>query len=285
MAEPESVPTPVPAAPPAPAAPAAPVRAAAPAAPAAPPAPPEPPFDTTPMLTYMRSDEIGTLAGALAKAQGAMRAAVKDSQNPHFKSQFASLGAIWDACREALSQNELAVTQMPAAQGRRVLITTMLMHSSGQWIESTLTMTSGADTPQGIGGTITYARRYALAPIVGVAVEDDDGTDASKTLPQGIRQDAGKNSQIQTAAAAQQPGNGGGAAAVAVTPGVPAASPIPATVPPGVVAPPPVAKPRPMPAPAPVPAAQQAAEISKPPASTVPPPPPGMKPPAKAPGS
>jgi hypothetical protein len=288
MPDPEQTPTPVAAPPAAPAAPAAPVPApAVPGRAAAPPAPtpsPEAPLPTidADFSTYKRSESIAKLSAALATAQKTITNAVKDSTNPHFKGQYASLAAVRNACKDALSEAGIAVYQPCTAFGKRVSVTTLLVLGD-EWIESTLHLNCGADTPQAAGGGLTYARRYGLAAMVGVAPEDDDGTEASKSLTPGIRQDAGKNSPIQ-AAAAQQPGNGGGTAAVSATPGVPAASPIPATAPSVAVVPPPV-RPRPAPAPAPVPAAQQVAEINKAPASTVPPPPPGMKPPMKAPGS
>ncbi len=125
------------------------------------------------------SPSIAALAGALAKAQGEMSGAAKDKTNPHFKSAYADLASVWDACRAALSKNALAVVQPVAADGSRVTVTTLLTHSSGEWISGELTMTAAQNTPQGIGSCITYARRYALASMVGVAPEDDDGNAAS----------------------------------------------------------------------------------------------------------
>lgn len=126
------------------------------------------------------SDQIKDIATALAKAQAEIEGAKKDSTNPHFKSSYADLASVWDACRKALTVNGLSVVQGPVSDEGRVGVTTMLMHSSGQWLESTFFMRPTKDDPQGAGSALTYARRYALAAMVGVAPEDDDGNAASE---------------------------------------------------------------------------------------------------------
>jgi hypothetical protein len=130
-----------------------------------------------------QSESIHELATALAKAQGALEGAAKSKANPFFKSKYADLASVWEACREALSANGLAVVQSASAQGAHVTVTTLLLHSSGQWVRDGLTMTAKADDPQGVGSAITYARRYALAAFVGVAPEDDDAESAMGRKP------------------------------------------------------------------------------------------------------
>lgn len=142
---------------------------------------PSPAAAPNPPRQLQRSEEIGKLAEALAKAQAGIRFAVKDATNPHFKSKYADLAAVWEACREPLSTNGLSVAQFPSAEGAKVTLTTVLMHSSGQWISQDLTMTAAQNTPQGIGSAITYARRYALSAVVGIAQDDDDGNAATRT--------------------------------------------------------------------------------------------------------
>lgn len=127
-----------------------------------------------------RSDSIAALSAALAKAQADIEGATKGKTNPHFKSAYADLASVWDACRAALTKNGLAILQPVAAEDAKVTVTTILTHSSGEWVSSDLTMTATQHTPQGIGSCITYARRYALASMVGVAPEDDDGEAASR---------------------------------------------------------------------------------------------------------
>lgn len=128
----------------------------------------------------LKSDLINEIAAALAKAQGQIEGAKKSSSNPFFKSKYADLAECWNTCREALTANGISVIQMPEEinENGRLNITTMLAHSSGQYISSTLTMTVTKLDPQAIGSAITYGRRYALAAMVGLAQEDDDGEKA-----------------------------------------------------------------------------------------------------------
>lgn len=119
------------------------------------------------------------LATALAKAQGAMKPAAKDSMNPHFKNKYADLASVWEACREPLSKNGLSVVQVPEFEGESGWLRTILMHSSGESIESRFPLRPQQQTAQGLGSAISYARRYTLAAMVGVVAEDDDGEAAS----------------------------------------------------------------------------------------------------------
>ena len=125
------------------------------------------------------SEQINELSTALSKAQGLIEGAKKDAANPFFKSKYADLASVWDACRAALAVNGLAVIQSPAAEGTRVSVDTLLTHSSGQWVAGTVSVTAKEDSPQAIGSAITYLRRYALQSFVGVAPEDDDANAAS----------------------------------------------------------------------------------------------------------
>lgn len=124
----------------------------------------------------IHSIEIGEIVKALSLAQGQMKGAKKDTENPFFKSHYADLASDWDACRDPLSKNGLAVFQvLSQVNGRSVLITT-LGHSSGQWIRSYYPIIPVKNDPQGVKSAITYARRTALEAIVGIStVEDDDG--------------------------------------------------------------------------------------------------------------
>ena len=122
-----------------------------------------------------QSSEIKELASALSKAQGKITGALKDSANTFFKSNYADLSSVWDACREHLSANGLAVVQVNGNEAERVTLTTTIIHSSGQWIRGTCSAKPAKDDAQGIGSVITYLRRYGLAAIVGVAQVDDDG--------------------------------------------------------------------------------------------------------------
>jgi hypothetical protein len=133
-----------------------------------------------PTMSFATSPTIGALAAALAKAQAEIEGASKDKLNPHFKSRYADLASVWDACRSPLTGNGLSVVQVPMASGPTVTVVTMMMHSSGEWLRGDLTMTAQQNTPQSVGSAITYARRYALAAMAGVAPEDDDGEQATR---------------------------------------------------------------------------------------------------------
>ena len=129
--------------------------------------------------TPTRSSSIGALAAALGKAQAQIVAAAKDRENPFFHSRYATLGSCWDACRGPLTSNGLAVLQPVKADGARVTVTTLLAHSSGEWIQESLTLTALKNDPQSVGSAVTYGRRYGLAAMVGIAADDDDGQAAS----------------------------------------------------------------------------------------------------------
>ena len=131
------------------------------------------------------SPEIKDLAAAMAKFQAELKPAIKGNTNPYFKSRYADLQACWDCCREALVKNGLSVVQgSRESNGEIVTVDTRLMHASGQWIESSLTMKPAKADPQGVGSAVTYARRYALSAILGiVADEDDDGNAATHNEP------------------------------------------------------------------------------------------------------
>ena len=127
------------------------------------------------------SDSIKELATALAIVQGQLTFAKKDSKNPFFKSNYADLESVWDACRSLLSDNGLAIMQFPGdyVDGNMTL-TTIMTHSSGEWVAQNMSLPVSKPDAQGAGSAITYMRRYALAAIVGVVQADDDGNSASE---------------------------------------------------------------------------------------------------------
>lgn len=130
------------------------------------------------------------LAAALSKAQGQMLGAKKDADNPFFKSKYADLASVWDACRKALSNNELSVAQIVDADETGMYLRTILLHSSGENLEGRMPMNFSEKTnAQQIGSIITYYRRYALSAIVGVAPEDDDGNNASQITLENPKRD------------------------------------------------------------------------------------------------
>lgn len=139
-----------------------------------------------------QSPTLNELATALAAAQSKMQNPVKDRVNPFFKSLYADLASVRDAVLPVLTDHGLSVVQLPCVTGSGAPgLRTVLMHKSGEWIGSTMLVNPVKNDPQGMGSALTYARRYALQSLVGVAAEEDDDGNAG-TKPSGQqRQDDG----------------------------------------------------------------------------------------------
>lgn len=135
----------------------------------------------------MQSPELGQLGAALAKAQAAIGTVSKDrkakieSAKGSYGYTYANLADVWDVIREPLSSNGLAIVQQAANNAQGVTVTTTLLHVSGEFIRDRCWMAVGDSRPQSLGSAITYARRYSLSSLVGVATaeDDDDGKAAS----------------------------------------------------------------------------------------------------------
>lgn len=135
-----------------------------------------------------KSESLKNLATALHKAQGQIKHAVKDSANPFFKSRYADLVSVWDAIRDAFQNNGLSISQMPDMDGDKPVLVSILMHTSGEFLESRIFLNPQKNDPQGIGSAISYYRRYALQAIAGVCADDDDGEAAhGRTAKQDTR--------------------------------------------------------------------------------------------------
>ena len=135
--------------------------------------------------TMNKSDSIKELATALAKAQGEIKGAAKDSANPFFKSKYADLASVVEAIRAAFSKHGLSyIQQVSESEKNEVRVETVLLHASGEWIQcGVLALPVSKADAQGYGSALTYARRYSLSAAVGVAPEDDDGNAATKAAP------------------------------------------------------------------------------------------------------
>ena len=131
------------------------------------------------MLT---SDTITKITPALIKAQGEFAPAVKAKVNPHFKSKYVPLDVVIDAIAEPLRNNGIAILQQTDIQDARTVLVTRLIHESGEWIAGRYPVHPVKADPQGEGSALTYARRYALMALVGIAPEDDDGNAAVKAV-------------------------------------------------------------------------------------------------------
>lgn len=121
------------------------------------------------------SESIIKIAPALLKAQKEIGFAVKGSVNPFFKSNYADLGAVMEACKQALNDAEIVVLQPIGTDEIGVYVETVLLHSSGEWIADRMKIAPKTDTsPQDQGSAISYARRYSLQSMVFIPAEDDD---------------------------------------------------------------------------------------------------------------
>ena len=132
-----------------------------------------------------QSETIGKLAEALAAAQAEMKPVTRDKENPYFKSKYADLASIVEQTSPILARHGLSIVQLPgfrpAGEGGTEILTTVLMHSSGEWISEQMPLFMSKRDAQGMGSAITYARRYAYGAAVGIVTdEDDDGNQASQ---------------------------------------------------------------------------------------------------------
>lgn len=137
------------------------------------------------------SPEIGEIAGACAKAQAELENVSKDGTNPHFRSKYATLAAVLDEIRPKFAKHGVQIYQAPInGEGPNIGVVTRLMHSSGQWIESTLYVAPSKFDAQGAGSVITYLRRYALMAVAAISADDDDDGNAAVARPESrpIRQ-------------------------------------------------------------------------------------------------
>ena len=130
------------------------------------------------------STDTDKIIPAYIKAEHTVGSVKKTASNPHFKSKYADLEAVMEACSEALEKNGLAIWQSVAEEGDRLI--TRLYHTSGQWMEGYTPLIIAKNDMQGLGSAYTYARRYGLMAMMGIAPEDDDGN-AAKVIPLPIK--------------------------------------------------------------------------------------------------
>ncbi|OZV11697.1 hypothetical protein CIW83_13685 [Tissierella sp. P1] len=131
-----------------------------------------------------KSDSITELAKVLATFQGEIKNLSNTATNPYYKSKYAPLNDVLNLVRPLLSENGLSVVQAASGGGENIVVTTTLIHESGEWMEfPSLVLKSDKATAQGAGSAITYARRYALSAVLGILSEDDDdGNNSEPTV-------------------------------------------------------------------------------------------------------
>lgn len=134
------------------------------------------------------STSIGKLAQALIKAQAEMPGAKKGSTNPFFKSKYADLGSVMEACLPTLNRHGLCITQLITTLDGLPAVTTVLMHESGEYISATASAAPSKNDPQGFGSVYSYLKRYGMQAIAVVPSEDDDANHASTPLVTAAKQ-------------------------------------------------------------------------------------------------
>jgi hypothetical protein len=129
------------------------------------------------------SESIDKIAPALLAAQMSIGNATKNAKNPHFRNNYADLGAVIEAVKEPLNKAGIAIIQSLSEGADGLHLTTRLLHTSGQFIEDTAFTPLPKADPQGVGSATTYLRRYSLAAILCITQEDDDGNAAMPAKP------------------------------------------------------------------------------------------------------
>jgi hypothetical protein len=121
------------------------------------------------------SGETKAIVAAMLAVQTGMKAAVKDAKNPAFKSTYADLASVWEACRDALKAAKVLVSQDVTSDENGVSIATRFTHESTQWMEfGPLFIPLAKKDAQAVGSAVSYGRRYSLSAALGIIAEDDD---------------------------------------------------------------------------------------------------------------
>jgi len=128
-------------------------------------------------INVIQSDKIGELATALSIAQGQIEGAKKDSQGYNYN--YADLAAVMGVAKKPLTQNGLSVVQQTQFRESSIVLVTTLLHKSGEWMRGYFPFRvdesmKGNTYMQKLGSSMTYARRYAYAAMIGITQEDND---------------------------------------------------------------------------------------------------------------
>ena len=122
-----------------------------------------------------KSETITEIAKALSKFQSEVSDPERTKENAFLKAKYVTLDSLLQAVRPVLADNGLSFLQIPSTAKDEVTVVTMLLHNSGEWFESDpFTLPLMKKDPQGVGSVVTYARRYSLSSILGVAWDEDD---------------------------------------------------------------------------------------------------------------
>jgi len=159
---------------------------------------------------FKTSESTTKLDSALAKAQGQIQVASKDKINPAFRSKYADITSVWEACREALSKHEISVTQWPIhSENNKLHLVTRIAHA-GEWMQGEFSIPVDKSNAHGYGSAVTYAKRFALSAALGIVSDDevqadDDGNAASQAQGNAAKSSQPVKPKATPAAAPQKP--------------------------------------------------------------------------------
>ncbi|MDH3324042.1 MAG: ERF family protein [Candidatus Peregrinibacteria bacterium] len=137
---------------------------------------------------FESSEKIEEIAKALLQAQKNIGGAKKGANNPFFKSKYADLGSVLEACKDHLNDAGISILQPVVSNDQGNFVKTILLHESGQYLASTMQLIFSKNDMQQAGSAISYARRYTLQSLVSIPAEDDDGE--AQVKPSRIKQEA-----------------------------------------------------------------------------------------------
>lgn len=149
-----------------------------------------------------RSEQLNELAKSLADAQGELKMVEKDNVNPHFGKKYATLGAVIETFAPVISKHGLSVTQFIGHDDGADILTTWLLHTSGQYMAESMRLRPVKNDPQAQGSATTYARRYSYMAVLGLAPDEDDDGNAASQPRQQQRKSSGGNAKRSVGAAA-----------------------------------------------------------------------------------
>jgi hypothetical protein len=146
------------------------------------------------------SENIGAIAPALIKAQSQMQGISKEGKNPAFKSKYVTLDSILDTLRPILTSNGLMLTQgsqQPETM-QSVTVESRIIHTSGEWISTTVTIPVTKPDAHGLGSALTYGRRYSVSALLAISADEDDDANGAIAPREDYRRGPQGNIVIDT---------------------------------------------------------------------------------------
>lgn len=147
-----------------------------------------------------KSESIVEISKAMAKFQAEVKQPFKDANNPFFKSKYVPLESVVESITSIAPKHGISFVQWASNdENGRVGVSTMIMHTSGEYIEfDPVYMNADKNTAQGAGALISYLKRYSLSAVFGITSDqDDDGNQASGNTNKSKQQPKAKPEHIK----------------------------------------------------------------------------------------